>query len=215
MSPAASSRPFVKICGLMRPVDAVLAVELGATHVGCVGATASPRAIDAAQARAVFDAVGSRAETVFVFKGVGVEQVLSQARDAGARAVQLYDLDESERASIEEEGFRVYRVHNLSPDVAELPELVPEPSETQPAILDVGGGGSGKQFDWNLLGERAPFATFIAGGVRPDNVRRLMRHAPYGIDLASGVESAPGVKDQKRLRALFDILATSWTSRKR
>lgn len=203
MSSSPSSKPLVKICGLMRPEDAVLAVELGATHVGCVGAPSSPRCVDTAQARAVFDAVGSRAETVFVFKGVGFEQVLSQSRDARARSVQLYDLDESERASIEEEGFRVYRVHDLSPDVAQLPDLVPEPSETQPAILDVGGGGSGKQFDWNLLGKRAPFATFIAGGVRPDNVRRLMRYAPYGIDLASGVESAPGIKDEALLSTLF------------
>ena len=203
MSDFGSLTPRVKICGLMRPEDAVLAVELGATHVGCVGAPSSPRCVDAAKARAVFDAVGSRAETVFVFKGVTLEGVLRRARDAGAHSVQLYDLAEDERVSIEEEGFRVYRVHNLSPRVARLPELVPEPSETRPAILDVGGGGSGKRFDWSLLGERAPFATFIAGGVRPDNVRRLMRYAPYGIDLASGVESAPGIKDESLMRSLF------------
>ncbi len=92
-------------------------------------------------------------------------------------------------------------------DSSSLPRFEPPPTEAQPALLDVGGGGSGRCFDWTLLGERAPPATFIAGGIRPDNVRALLKYRPYGIDLASGVESAagvPGEKDEAKLRALFE-----------
>jgi phosphoribosylanthranilate isomerase len=73
-------------------------------------------------------------------------------------------------------------------------------------VLDVAAGGSGRRFDWALLGGRAPYATFIAGGITPDNVGALLRHAPWGIDVSSGVESAPGVKDGGRLKALFASL---------
>jgi phosphoribosylanthranilate isomerase len=73
-----------------------------------------------------------------------------------------------------------------------------------PALLDVGGGGSGRSFDWDLLGTEAPPFTFVAGGIRPENVEALLEHRPYGIDLASGVESEPGVKDEEKLRELFD-----------
>lgn len=85
-----------------------------------------------------------------------------------------------------------------------MPSLEPRPTRARPALLDVGGGGTGRGFDWTLLGARAPDATFVAGGIRPDNVRVLLKYRPYGIDLSSGVESSPGVKDPHKLRALFE-----------
>jgi len=150
---------------------------------------------------------------VFVFRDIPLRQAIEDANASGARGVQLYDASDDDVRAVESEGFRVYRVYRMEQDSARLPRFETPPTESQPALLDVGGGGSGRRFDWNLLGERAPPATFIAGGIRPDNVRALLKHRPYGIDLASGVENAPGVpgepgwKDETKLRALFEEMS--------
>lgn len=197
-------KTLVKICGVTLPDDARLAVSLGATHIGAVRSESSPRAVSAEQARDVFAAVDGKAETVFVFKDVPLPRVLEDAKRSGARGVQLYDASDDDVRTVALAGFRVYRVYPMAPDSSELPQFDPPPTEERPALLDVGGGGSGRSFDWSILGERAPDLTFIAGGIRPDNVRTLLSHRPWGIDLASGVESRPGVKDARKLEALFE-----------
>lgn len=195
-------RPLVKICGLTRVEDAALAVALGATHVGVVRAPSSPRCASVDEARAIFDAVGESAERVLVFKGVPLETIAEDATRTGASSVQLYDHDDEAVLFLERSGAKVLRVFRMNENAKRLPDC-PEPSERRPNLLDVGGGGSGRSFDWSLLGPMAPDHTFIAGGVRPDNVASLLAHEPYGIDLASGVETAPGVKDESKLRRLF------------
>ncbi|HSF15862.1 MAG TPA: phosphoribosylanthranilate isomerase [Vicinamibacteria bacterium] len=197
-------KPLVKICGLRRVADAELAVSLGATHVGSVRAPSSPRRASLEEARAIFDAVSGTAERVLVFKDVPLAVIVDEARTSRADAVQLYEHDDEVVRALESEGLRVYRAYRVEPGSAALPEIVPVPSDESPAVLDVGGGGSGRTFDWRLLGERAPHATFLAGGIGPNNVRKLLNHHPYGIDLATGVERAPGVKDEVKLREFFE-----------
>lgn len=204
-----SVRPFVKICGLTRPEDAKLAVSLGATHIGAVCSPDSPRAVDASTARRILDAADGRAQRVFVFRGVDVNDVIARAKVAAADIVQIYDGTEDDLARIESEGFRVLRVYRMREGDSALPVFAPVSSETRLSLLDVGGGGTGKRFDWSLLSPKAPERTFIAGGIRPDNVVELLNKNPYGIDLASGVESAPGVKDPHKLDALFERLGSS------
>jgi len=196
-------KPFIKICGLMRPEDARLAVTLGATHIGVVRSPDSPRSTSPERARRVFAAGEAKARTVLVCRGVPIEQVVLDAKAARAETVQLYDASEEDVERIADEGFQVFRVYRMDENETSLPELLPAPSERRPALLDVGGGGTGRRFDWSLLGSTSPDATFIAGGIRPDNVRELLDRRPYGIDLASGVENAPGVKDPAKLEALF------------
>ncbi len=200
-------KPFVKICGLTRPEDAHLAVALGATHIGAVRTESSPRSLSPERARDVFAGAEGKAETVFVFKDIPLQQVIRDAKLSGAKGVQLYSALETDVYAVASEGFRVYRVYGMEEDALSLPVFEPPPTHARPALVDVGGGGSGRRFDWALLGERAPDATFIAGGIQPDNVGALLRHHPYGIDLASGVESSPGVKDHNKLRELFEEVA--------
>jgi phosphoribosylanthranilate isomerase len=196
-------RPLVKICGLKRVEDAELAVSLGANLVGAVRTPSSPRCVTVDEARALFSRIGSKAARVLVFRDVPLEKVLSDARATGADWVQLYGASDSEVQKVESEGVRVLRVYDLSEESRRLPEFSVEPAADRPALLDVGGGGSGRRFDWGLLGA-APAFTFIAGGIRPENVEELLDHRPYGIDLSSGVEREPGVKDEAKLRRLFD-----------
>jgi phosphoribosylanthranilate isomerase len=197
-------RPLVKICGLKRVEDAELAVSLGADLIGCVRTPGSPRRVSLDEARALFEAAGSSAARVLVFRDRALEEVLSDARAAGADWVQLYGASDSDVRRAEQAGLGVLRVYGMSERARALPAFAAEPSAERPALLDVGGGGSGRSFDWALLGAEAPAFTFVAGGIRPDNVEALFEHHPYGIDLSSGVEREPGVKDGGKLRALFE-----------
>ena len=197
-------RPLVKICGLKREEDAELAVSLGASFVGAVRTPSSPRRVSVEEARGLFSRVGSKAAHVLVFRDVALEDVLSDALRSGADWVQLYDASDSDVRSVEDEGLRVLRVYTMSEQASRLPEFASEPAADRPALLDVGGGGSGRTFDWSLLGTKAPGFTFVAGGIRPENVSDLLERLPYGIDLSSGVEREPGVKDEGKLRKLFE-----------
>jgi phosphoribosylanthranilate isomerase len=196
-------RPLVKICGLRRVHDAELAVALGATHVGAVRTPTSPRRASLDEARAIFDAVASKATRVLVFRDVPVEEVVHEASSSGADWVQLYEGSDGDRERLESEGFRVFRVYSVEEDARALPALL-DSSDARPALLDVAGGGTGRRFDWRLLGSEAPPFTFVAGGIRAENVEELLLHRPHGVDLSSGIERAPGVKDEDKLRMLFE-----------
>ncbi len=197
-------RPFVKICGLKRVEDAELAVSLGANFVGTVRAADSPRSASLSEARAIFSRIGARAGRVLVFRDYDLEDVLSDAHATGADWVQLYLPPLSDVRALESEGLRVLQVYPMSEDSRRLPPFSREPAEDRPALLDLGGGGSGRTFDWSLLGTAAPPFTFVAGGIAPENVGRLLERRPYGIDLSGGVEREPGVKEEGKLRKLFE-----------
>ena len=203
-------KPYVKICGLTRPEDARLAVSLGATHVGAVRAPGSPRSVSVAQAKAVFKAAGEGSESVLVCRDLPIDQAVADAAASGARALQLYDQSPSDLTRARASGLRVYRVVDMDEETDIGEALDPPPTEEEPVVLDVGRGGSGRSFDWSRLAPRAPRACFVAGGIRPDNLRALLAYEPWGIDLSSGVESGPGIepgiKDASKLRALFELL---------
>lgn len=196
--------PRVKICGICRARDARLALEAGAWRLGCVLAQDSPRRTTLARAREL--AVVFPERVVLVFRDPALDDVLHAARTARTDQVQVHGVDESFYQALDQQGLRAWRVHPVARDATRLPRLEPRPSEDRPAVLDVGRGGTGERFAWDLLRRGAPHATLIAGGVSPDNVRALLHHRPWGIDVSSGVEESPGRKDARKLRALFEQL---------
>lgn len=202
-------KPLVKICGLTRCEDARTAVQLGATHVGCVAVEDSPRFVNIDAAKEIFAATEPDTIRVLVFKNEKAEKILNAAEAAATKYVQTYGLLEDEVRWLERAGMTVFRVYGIGPTAPSLPMMSPAPSKERPAVLDVGGGGSGTTFSWEILGGDAPPATFIAGGVRPENILELMKHRPYGVDLSSGVETSPGIKDPRRLRLFFENLEKS------
>lgn len=194
--------PVVKICGLREGGDAELCVELGASYLGCVLAADSPRRATLNQVRAIAEIAGGRASVVLVFRGNSGDQVMRACALTGVRRVQIHGLNPMAANALRLQGLQVHPVYQVTPGAAVLPEFA-APSPRRPAILDTGRGGTGVPFGWHLLGDRAPAATLIAGGVTPDNVAELLRRRPYGIDVSSGIESAPGCKDHAALRRLF------------
>lgn len=200
----------VKICGLCQVADAMVAVELGASHLGMVLASDSPRRASLSQVRAIRAAVGDAAELVLVFRAATAAAVRVMAAEVGVRSVQVHGATAEQRAAMRTAGLLVLPVLTVAADATALPGLPDEPaSATAPVLLDGGSGGAGQRFAWDLLGARGPAFTFVAGGITPDNVAGLLCHRPWGIDLCSGVEVEPGRKDAGRLRALFRAVAAA------
>ena len=196
----------VKICGITRREDAQLAVELGAAALGFNFYAPSPRRIDPAAARAIVLRLPPLITAVGVFANESDgEHVARVARESRVRAVQLHGpefppLDEALavftriRAVGVREGFHPSMLRDLVGDAFLL--------DTFDANL---AGGTGKTFNWTLAREANGFGTiFLAGGLTPENVGEAIREVrPFAVDVASGVESAPGVKDAGKLRAFF------------
>jgi phosphoribosylanthranilate isomerase len=201
---------LIKICGIMRLEDAEAAVTLGATALGFVFWPKSPRFVEPEQARAIAAALPPFVTTVGVFVDQSARLVNGVAARVGLAAVQLHGdetvayLDDVERPVV-----KAFPLGESTRD---------EDADEWPArvrlLLDVHDpvrrGGTGQPVDWSraaAVSARRP--VLLAGGLRPENVADAVRRVrPFGIDVSSGVESAPGVKDHSLMRALFDNMRT-------
>ena len=200
----------VKICGITRLEDAQEAVELGAAALGFNFYPPSPRYIEPRAAKAIGRRLPPFVTPVGVFANeTAAGRVISIAREAGVTGVQLHgpgfpDLHELLSAFTlvvavpVRDGFKAEDLAKLSPSAYLLDAFDPE----RP-------GGTGKTFDWNAAREAKRYGPIIlAGGLTPENVGRAIRVVrPFAVDVASGVESAPGIKDPAKLRAFFAAVA--------
>ena len=195
----------IKICGLTRPDDAELAVALGASALGFVFWPGSPRAVGADVVRGITRALPPFVAAVGVFVNAPRDEVLRTAARAALTAVQLHG--EEDPAEYAEEGLRVIKAVPVGPRFAvEAVEALP-PGVT--VLLDahdpIRRGGTGRTIDWTAAGEAARRRPVIlSGGLTAGNVGRAVQLVrPYAVDVSSGVESAPGVKDREKLRDFF------------
>lgn len=206
------SAPEIKFCGLTRAEDAAVAAELGAAYAGAIFA-GGPRLLDATRAHAMFAALeGTSVRRVGVFAAAPVEDIVRTADSTRLDVLQLHDGATADRVLSLRKGFAgaiwaVVRVSGATVDAVEegLLDLV------DAVVLDtaVGGrsGGTGVAFDWvgsagavRAVGARR--RVVLAGGLRPANVEAAVRLlAPAAVDVSSGVESAPGIKDHGLMRA--------------
>ena len=198
---------IVKICGITRAEDARLAASLGATAIGFIFWPSSPRAISPLRARAIVDALPASVTTVGVFVNAGRDEIEAAADEANLQAVQLHGDETPDLARSLSR-----RVIKAIPLTGDIDERVNEWSGTM-LLLDAHDaarrGGTGRVVDWDRAAAIARTHDIIlAGGLGPGNVAdAVARVRPAGIDVSSGVESSPGIKDPGKLRALFDALA--------
>jgi phosphoribosylanthranilate isomerase len=206
----------VKFCGLTRETDAAFAAALGASYVGVVFAE-SPRRVEPALAGAVLAPTRGRAKAVGVFGPASVESVALAASDALLDVVQLHGdpspgLVERVRPFFNGEVWAVVRISG-----SDLPqEATALLTVADAVVLDakVNGrlGGTGTVFDWagvarTLDRHRVRARIVLAGGLTPENVAEAVRVvAPDVVDVSSGVESSPGIKDHARMRAFSDAV---------
>ena len=206
----------IKICGVTRPEDAAHAVACGAEAIGINFFPGSPRCVDAALAREIVGAVADRAEVVGVFVNQSPESIVSLCGRLGIRRVQLHG-DEPPGDASRIPLWRMKAVH--ADRTMDLPALLAYPCEA--FLLDAGGtgayGGTGRKLAWGELGDRLPGIAdargpgthrkpwLLAGGLTPENVERAILAArPFGVDVASGVESSPGRKDPGKVKMFIE-----------
>ena len=201
----------VKICGITRPEDAELAARLGAAWVGFIFWPHSPRFVEPETAAAILAGLPPHVGGVGVFVDQAVDEVNAVADTVGLGAVQLHGHESAEMCR--QCRRRVIKAVRLPGNGAgDDPGAVwPGATILVDAFDPVRMGGTGRRVDWTRaarLARRRPL--MLSGGLRAENVADAVRQvAPYGLDVSSGVESEPGVKDPHRLRAFFAALAAA------
>ncbi|HZY03634.1 MAG TPA: phosphoribosylanthranilate isomerase [Anaeromyxobacteraceae bacterium] len=189
----------VKICGVTRVEDALQAARLGADALGFNFWPGSKRFLHPAAARAIVDRLPPFVTPVGVFVNQPEEEMRRAAEESGVRVLQLHgDEPPGLCARLPLPVVKAVRV------AAPLALTALEAYPVAAFLLDApsaGWGGSGATFDWSLAEGLAGLRPIIlAGGLTPENVAAAARRLrPYAVDVASGVESAPGVKDVARM----------------
>jgi phosphoribosylanthranilate isomerase len=196
---------FVKICGITREADAAAAVEHGASAIGFIFWQGSRRYIEPARARAIVRSLPPLVTPVGVFVNEAVERINAVADEAGLGAVQLHGDEEPDVLESLER-----------PVIKAVSHIDEQTADCWPGrvmfLVDaddpVQRGGTGARANWD--GARrlaAARRTLLAGGINPESVREAVTAVrPFGIDVSSGVEDAPGIKNPDRIRQLFEVL---------
>jgi phosphoribosylanthranilate isomerase len=192
----------VKVCGTTNAEDAELAVELGAWALGFILWPGSKRHVDPAMAAGIARSFRRRAELVGVFVNPTLDEVAHAADAIGLTYVQLHgDEGPSFCAAVgQRTGCRVIKAVRVR---SRADVHAAERFHTDFHMLD--GAGNGEPWDWSLAAERrSSTPLLLAGGLTAENVEEAIATVrPWGVDVASGVEASPGVKDPERLRAFM------------
>jgi phosphoribosylanthranilate isomerase len=192
----------VKICGITNAADGLAAVEAGADMIGLMFYERSPRNISFTAAAEISRALPPFVVKVGVFVNPDEDMVMRAIGDCGVSLLQFHGEETPEFCTqfgvMSMKAFRVRGPESL----ADLPKY-----QTDAWLLDAfspdAHGGSGAQFNWDLALEATQFGRpiFLAGGLTPENVGEAVRRVqPFGVDVSSGVESAPGKKDHAKVR---------------
>ncbi|WP_426606860.1 bifunctional indole-3-glycerol-phosphate synthase TrpC/phosphoribosylanthranilate isomerase TrpF [Pantoea anthophila] len=192
-----------KVCGLTRAEDARAAYEAGALFGGLIFAEGSPRQIDTATAQSVMAAAPLR--YVGVFRNASVSDIVTQVSALSLSAVQLHG-DETPafvaelRAALPAtvQIWKALRIEGHLP-ARDWPHV-------DRYVFDNGNGGTGQRFDWSLLQGKTLNNVLLAGGLGADNCVEAAQLGCAGLDFNSGVESAPGIKDARKIAAVFQTL---------
>lgn len=194
--------------------DAEHAAELGAWAIGLIHHRESPRFVEPEAAEEIAAAVKRRCEIAGVFVNSPLEEVVDAADREGLTLLQFHGEEgpsfcaEAARRT----GAKVMRAFRvMTPADVRAAEAFRTDFHLFDAYFHGVHGGTGKSFDWDLVaGRRSKVPMVLAGGLAPENVGEAIRRAgPYAVDVVSGVEAEPGVKDPAKVEAFFDAVRAS------
>lgn len=206
-------RPKIKICGLTTLEDARYAAGLGADFLGFVQHEASPRYVRPEDAAEIIQWIyGAQPVGVFVNRSPG--EVNAACEAAGFAYAQMHGTESVEACrAIDRPIIKAFRVmHDASAEQLRW-AMEPYRDVAELFLLDTAHtslwGGSGESFNWRLARDlSADFPLLLAGGLTPENVGEAVETMrPWGVDVSSGVEASPGVKDFDKMAAFFDALS--------
>ena len=186
----------VKICGITRLSDALHAENAGADAVGFIFVPGTKRAISKADAGAISSGLGPLIARVGVFRDATLEEILETLRVVKLNAVQLHGSESDEFAA---------RVAVHAPVIHAVSHGTALPT-ADTLLIDGLEAGSGQTFDWDALETTALRGRrwLLAGGLTPDNVASAVKQLqPWGVDVSSGVENQPGIKDHAKISAFI------------
>lgn len=202
-----SRAPRIKICGITTPEDGAFAVEAGAWAIGMIFWPASPRAVSLNQAAEIAAPLRRQAELVGVFVNATLDEVVGTAEAVGLTWVQLHG-DEGPafaEAVARRAGVKVIKAARLraKADVQAIDAFRNVDAHLLDSYAEGNPGGTGETFDWALATTRmSEVPLILAGGLTAENVRAgITQTKPWAVDVSSGVESAPGVKDPEKVEA--------------
>ena len=193
----------VKICGITSAKDALAVQAAGADAIGFIFAK-SPRRVSALKVRAITKNLGSRVMKVGVFVNEDPAVLLRMAKACELDAVQLHGEEPAKLVrALRAKGLvviKALRVRTVK-DLALARRHEPDAFLLDTAVAGV-HGGTGRCFDWKLLKKfKTEIPVIVSGGLNALNVKELLdKYTPYGVDVSSGVEKSPGVKDVKKVR---------------
>ncbi|HEY0796476.1 MAG TPA: phosphoribosylanthranilate isomerase [Acidisarcina sp.] len=217
---------WIKICGNTNPEDALFAAECGADALGFVFAE-SPRRVTVEQVREITPHLPEHVETYGVFVDADFDTVVSTVLECGLTGVQLHTLSDANLPSrlrhyfsgglgggLGGGQFRLLRALNYSADLDSQLKAMHGCAEIDGVLVDSrtakAVGGTGTSFDWagarDAFARNAPYLNMVvAGGLTPENVGDAIKVLePWGVDIVTGVESAPGKKDAARVKFFIE-----------
>lgn len=206
-------RTRIKFCGMARPGDVRLAGELGADAIGFVFAAGSPRQVTAQQARLMRSALAPLVDAVAVFQDNPLEDVRAVVKQVRPSLLQFHGSEDDAfcRAfgapyiKAIPMGRAAQDSHTAGGSTA-LQARYPEAAGFLFDSHDLSeSGGSGASFDWRTMPRDVNKPVLLAGGLNPENVfDAILATLPWGVDVSSGIESSPGIKDGERMRRFVE-----------
>ena len=189
---------LLKICGITREEDARYVAMCGVDFIGVIHVESSKRFVTVEQAKNIF-AIAKPVKTILVVRDMELEKLQAIIDDIHPYAVQLHGHESADYATHIKD-VKIWKAFNLNM-LDNLQEVLDFPADM---IIADSGGGTGKPCDWARAAElahRCP--VMLAGGITSENVQEAIAAVhPVGIDVAGGVESAPGIKDHEKIHQL-------------
>ena len=210
------TQPQIKICGVTNVKDARACAELGASMIGFNFYPKSSRYVEPRMARRIIETIPARVLAVGIFVDASAEEIRTAADAAGVRCVQLHGRTSPHACSELAREFRVIRAFSTDPQFQ--PEEVSLFSDCD-VLLDAHHpnlrGGTGLTCDWRAARTTRSLARFLilSGGLTEQNVgQAIATVAPHAVDVCSGIESAPGVKNRKAVEDFITAVRAATSS---
>lgn len=202
--------PKIKFCGFTREADIDVALELGVDYLGLIMVRESPRGLDWSRARQLRQHIGPRAQVVLLTRNANVCELMDWSEAIRPDLLQFHgDEDPALCAQVGLPWWKAVPMGSLGDAKAVEAYLARYPAANR-WLFDSHGsqsqGGRGQGFDWSRLAAiDAPYV--LAGGLKPETVASAIHQLqPWAVDVASGIEVQPGIKDPARMRAFVDAV---------
>ena len=198
----------IKICGLTRPEDVLLLGELPVDFAGFIFVPGTPRFVEPEMAAELIRLLPDRIQPVGVFLDEKADIVRETAEICRLKILQFHGDEMPEYCEqFNLPYFKVIRVDGS------LDDRIPGGYQPLAFLLDTfvkgAAGGTGQTFDWTVAGRmiESGFSVILAGGLKPDNISRAVEEVhPWGVDVSSGIEISPGVKDREKMRCFIEAI---------